>query len=893
MISQIYNENYGYSTAVDGYWAAIGNPSLIRYDSNSASFIRTGSVEIFRYNVNTDVHDKKTTLYRPFLSSEELLLITENNNAGITGPNYILHTESTGSFPLTADMDIIADVGTYYTASDDGYGFALDINKSLLIVGNKYYLSSINIGTSSFNSSGSGSVDIFDLSKLEINPYVERIQPSIISSSIAGGNVVLTVNVPASQSFGYVVLEGKINPGDEYQKINSVAVSNSGGSINIQTGFTSSIFFRVSGIVTVNPYLTSIINPNTAITNSFGHTVSINNEWIAVSSIYESGSKGAVFMYQKVGNNDSSWSLAQTIAPPTDILAGDFFGYSLDLNKFTGSYSGSLVVGSLKPSQSRAYVYELISGSWSHSFTLYPDNQTVYPLTFYPTLPYTSSNPNTADSFGHSVSIFKDTIMIGSPTDRKFYEFSGSYLYSQGSVYFFERCPNINRGYYLSKKSYGNEKILKNNLLGISVSTRNGYAIAGSPKINFNTSSWNSLVSLCYLRGTLYQEHFCNNESSNAVNGQFVLFNQTNTGSSINWDITNVYQTKKRILNPYRDYGYNVDICDNFISIGAPMFISGSNRTMDFSSNTGSFTGSVEDLGNLSGKAYLYNLNNLRNKFYVGNIFYRNGKIVIMSSGSSFDGILLTDAVNENIEYNIEFKSKQTLYEKQIVCSVEPGEFNVSTNPTAIILPSSSYDINKNGKFDFQDADVILRYMKYKNTELSNNPTSDWSSSLLNQYTDEEISVYNNYSSSWNGTEDLFTQSYSAINNTLFEELDFNEDNKIDNNDMNILWKYFISRLTQKNYETYITPNSQKKFLSDIIDFLNEKTGKGVPPFIKTDFLNYKEKAKLDPTGSFLAPYVTSIGLYNGTELVAIAKLGSPIKITPDFPYNFIVRMDF
>jgi|ERR1035437_721378 hypothetical protein len=302
----------------------------------------------------------------------------------------------------------------------------------------------------------------------------------------------------------------------------------------------------------------------------------------------------------------------------------------------------------------------------------------------------------------------------------------------------------------------------------------------------------------------------------------------------------------------------------------------------------------LTQIGDLSGKAYIYNLKNLKPNFYVGNVFYRNGKIVIMTSGSSFEGLLLSDANSDSYEYDLSFKSKLIIYEKQIVCAVDVGEFNVSTNPTAIVLPRSSFDINNNGKFDFQDCDVLLKYMMYKNTELSGNPQTDWSSSILNTSTDEEVSVYNMYNSQFpNGSSYLFTSSYSNINNSLFNDLDFNQDNKINILDMNILWKYFINRLTQKNYETYITPNSQRKFLSDILDFIDEKTFKGKPSAINPNFLDYGRLSQLDPTGSYLAPYVTSIGLYQGTELVAVAKLGSPIKVTPDFPINFCVKIDF
>ena len=65
------------------------------------------------------------------------------------------------------------------------------------------------------------------------------------------------------------------------------------------------------------------------------------------------------------------------------------------------------------------------------------------------------------------------------------------------------------------------------------------------------------------------------------------------------------------------------------------------------------------------------------------------------------------------------------------------------------------------------------------------------------------------------------------------------------------------------------------------------------PPQIKSNFLDYVSLSKTDPTGSYLAPYVTGIGLYSGADLIAVAKLGSPIKITPDFPINFVVKMDF
>lgn len=58
-------------------------------------------------------------------------------------------------------------------------------------------------------------------------------------------------------------------------------------------------------------------------------------------------------------------------------------------------------------------------------------------------------------------------------------------------------------------------------------------------------------------------------------------------------------------------------------------------------------------------------------------------------------------------------------------------------------------------------------------------------------------------------------------------------------------------------------------------------------------FDDYEYSGSVDPTGSYLAPYITTIGLYdNELNLVAVAKLPKPIKSLPDYPINFIIRFD-
>ena len=58
------------------------------------------------------------------------------------------------------------------------------------------------------------------------------------------------------------------------------------------------------------------------------------------------------------------------------------------------------------------------------------------------------------------------------------------------------------------------------------------------------------------------------------------------------------------------------------------------------------------------------------------------------------------------------------------------------------------------------------------------------------------------------------------------------------------------------------------------------------------DFLDYDENDKNDTTGSYLAPFATTIGLYDNPDLVMTAKLGSPVKIVPNYPINFLIKYD-
>lgn len=46
-------------------------------------------------------------------------------------------------------------------------------------------------------------------------------------------------------------------------------------------------------------------------------------------------------------------------------------------------------------------------------------------------------------------------------------------------------------------------------------------------------------------------------------------------------------------------------------------------------------------------------------------------------------------------------------------------------------------------------------------------------------------------------------------------------------------------------------------------------------------------------TASYFSPYVTTLGLYNdNNELLAVAKFGKPLLISPDTDMTFVVKYD-
>ena len=220
-------------------------------------------------------------------------------------------------------------------------------------------------------------------------------------------------------------------------------------------------------------------------------------------------------------------------------------------------------------------------------------------------------------------------------------------------------------------------------------------------------------------------------------------------------------------------------------------FIDIQDATLDIVLDGASFSCEIVSINNEEGVMYVNNATFLQGNagtLKLGNVFYNQGIITITRSVNS---TLLTN-------WELSFKSTQTIYEHEYLLIVNEDEFNVSQNPSAVV------EIGR------------------------------------------ETSVITG------------------------------SDNK-------------IYRVTTNPGVKYI----RKKSILENGSIMDYSIGSSVNASISGGFDQYEYSSSLDSTGSYLAPFITTIGLYDDNcDLVAVAKLPQPIKSYPDLPVNFIVRFD-
>jgi hypothetical protein len=96
--------------------------------------------------------------------------------------------------------------------------------------------------------------------------------------------------------------------------------------------------------------------------------------------------------------------------------------------------------------------------------------------------------------------------------------------------------------------------------------------------------------------------------------------------------------------------------------------------------------------GNLYASKMIYNSQSVTHASssdnYIGNVFYNQGLITITDTGS-YSGSMKYQNIGTG-NFDLSFKSTQTIYVHRIECVVKPNEFNVTNNPTARALDNDN-----------------------------------------------------------------------------------------------------------------------------------------------------------------------------------------------------------
>ena len=711
---------------------------------------------------------------------------------------------------------------------------------------------------------------------------------------------------------------------------------------------TSSLYNDKFGLVEIYDMTTTSSIPVSAISqsmvpceydtgnNTFGQKVSINGEYVAIGCPYTyqleySGSyQGAVYIFS--GNPMIGYTFLTMLTGSnrnTDVLFGKDLKIDKNFNK--------LIVGNGNYNQitgSSAYLFEFISGSWVETVAFTSPTKESENLNFINIQPFSSSF-GFPDGYGTSVSIYCSssldfTVAVGAPFDRTISEYSGSACDKNGAVYIYDHqyCvltsgsinSYVDDGFILNRVS-GNDKTFKNNRFGHSIDLNNGKLIVSSPKYlsELPTEYYNDTIFVNLMSNTYSDEEFLGmihiyerSETESVVDyvsGTPNLVGK-NVYGAVNVPVWNEYATfkpKKIYGQPHCFYAYDVAAYNDNIVVGNPIvitipriMISSMNARPDVLQPSNLMVNvppdKVKFVKNLQGNFNILSFSDYESHHHIGNVFYKSGKIVTSTSGSIFDTIF-ESTVNDNYKYNISFKNKVRIYEKEIICTINPGEFNYSTNPTSYnYYPISNLDLNHNGNFDFDDCDKILRgiYFKYTGEETWWNLFNDFES-VADYDTVVENSLFNYYVTGSSSGQLLNCRlsdfDKDIIINQLDSILDINGDGVTDFNDLQILWKYFVNHLTIQNILTYQTSkcmSGSRPTYSLVLTYLNQICGNNSLPTILDTFYS----GSTGPTSSYLTPYITTIGLYNGLDLVATAKLGTPIKNLGYFPLNIVIRFD-
>ncbi len=150
------------------------------------------------------------------------------------------------------------------------------------------------------------------------------------------------------------------------------------------------VFVRSGGVWTMQQELTA---SDAAQDDGFGLSVSVSGDTAVIGAPGKNGGQGATYVFVRSGG---AWSQQQELTA-SDGAVGDYFGWSVALS------GGMVAIGasSKNTGQGAAYVFALSGGTWGQPQEL------------------TASDGTAGDSFGYSVSMSGNTVVIGAPSENR------------------------------------------------------------------------------------------------------------------------------------------------------------------------------------------------------------------------------------------------------------------------------------------------------------------------------------------------------------------------------------------------------------------------------------------------------------------------------------------
>jgi len=270
-----------------------------------------------------------------------------------------------------------------------------------------------------------------------------------------------------------------------------------------------------------------------------------------------------------------------------------------------------------------------------------------------------------------------------------------------------------------------------------------------------------------------------------------------------------------------------------------------------------------------------------------GNLVF-SGKNFVQVTSIDYDLNTIEFLMNDGVSYIMDLISINFGDEESLTPATFVVSYNGSPNASTEIF---SYDSNSGLLYAVGNFNFPLELARYNGASTIGNIFYSNGIIILTYGTErykDTLDEGENYNFGNDNNWDISFQSIKTIyENEVFLEVNPNEFNYSTNPSAT---KFYDGDVYVKKYIPFTPGNVTSPTNEYNLDFRLVSDFNGTT---KIGFDEYEFSSSIDPTGSYLAPYITTIGLYDENyDMVAVAKIPSKPKSTPDYPMNFVIRFD-